>query len=205
MNIFGIAIILGIFLGLVTILKKATLKNERKKYRRKYVTPIEAEQNEQYQKKEQSKITINDLNFERKKILTNAEFDFFQALKKAFYGRNVNIYIATKVRLWDIVDTVDKLQNLKITAQNMIQSKHLDFVILDWSTMETLLVIELDDTSHLKAKAQYNDNIKDAILAKANIPILRIKRATTYDSSKIFSEIKTKINIQYNITSVMWE
>jgi very-short-patch-repair endonuclease len=51
---------------------------------------------------------------------------------------------------------------------------HVDFVLADASTLEPRLAIELDDRSHGRPEAKERDAFKDAVLAAAGMPLLRV-------------------------------
>ena len=113
-------------------------------------------------------------NFTKRKLLTETERKFLLCLMQAV---PVGIAIVCKVGLWGVVENI---QN-SLSGWNKISQKHLDFVLYDAPTNEVKLVIELDDPSHLKKKAQQRDSIKDDILNDAGIPILRVPASQTYD------------------------
>lgn len=120
-----------------------------------------------------------------REILTNAEFVFFATLRNVC--RNY-LYIIPKMGLWALVDHRDN-----VTAWNKISRKHLDFTLCHPQTMKPLLVIELDDSSHRNPKQQERDAEKDAILAQAGVPVLRIPVARQYDEGAIRNLISGKI------------
>lgn len=97
-------------------------------------------------------------------------------------------YVLAKVRLADVVKVRPGTKEY-IKHFSKIQSKHLDFVVVDINSFEPLLAIELDDPSHLRDTAKERDAIKDEILHAANIPILRIKTERKYNINKIRDEI----------------
>ena len=59
--------------------------------------------------------------------------------------------------------------------RNNLDRKHVDFVLVGWPDGTLLLVIELDGVSHDNATQQARDADKDAALASAGIPLLRIR------------------------------
>jgi len=70
-----------------------------------------------------------------------------------------------------------------------VHKKHLDFVLYDLRKNDVLLVIELDDPSHLKERVQQRDRVKDDILDDVGIPILRIPTSKTYDINALREKI----------------
>ena len=123
--------------------------------------------------------------FTKKKLLTKTEHNFLWCLTQA---RPKGIAIACKVGLWGVV------HNLQRNDWNKISQKHLDFVLYDLRKNDVLLVIELDDPSHLKERAQQRDRAKDSILNDAGIPILRIPTSKTYDINVLREKILARIS-----------
>ena len=123
--------------------------------------------------------------FVKRKILTKTEHKFLLYLMQA---RPEGIAIACKVGLWGVV------RNIQKSDWNKISQKHLDFVLYDLRKNDVLLVIELDDPSHLKERAQQRDRAKDSILNDAGIPILRIPTSKTYDINVLREKILARIS-----------
>lgn len=101
-----------------------------------------------------------------KQVLTNIELLFFNKLKEI--TDKYNLYIFTKIRIADLIETKN------VSDFNKIKSKHIDFIITDNKT-QPLLYIELDDKSHNKHTAKQNDNKKDIIFNNVNNNIIRVK------------------------------
>ena len=57
---------------------------------------------------------------------------------------------------------------------------HRDFVLVDPRSFAPMLVVELEDRSHGSASARERDVCKDAALASAGVPILRVKAVARY-------------------------
>ena len=118
----------------------------------------------------------------KKPILTAAEKNFYDHFKCCIPE---GLLIGLKVRLFDIVN-VDPKRDKKI--YHSVIMMHADFVLFDRNTLQTLLVIELDDRSHLGHKSV--DKIKDYILKANGVPILRIKCARKYNKNQLYNLIK---------------
>jgi very-short-patch-repair endonuclease len=58
-------------------------------------------------------------------------------------------------------------------------------VLADAVTAEPRLVIEFDDRSHTRPDARRREALKDAALAAAGLPLLRVAVATHYDPGKL--------------------
>ena len=93
-----------------------------------------------------------------------------------------------KVRISDLV-YLPKYQTEKRHYWNKIQSKHVDFLICSKENVRPLLVIELDDSSHLKDDRILRDEFVDEIFKDADLPILHIKNSYNYNFEELQNEI----------------
>lgn len=120
-----------------------------------------------------------DYPYEKEQTLfTPAERSFFGVLEQAVDGK---VRIMGKVRLADVVKV--KKGNNKSAWQkafNRIQSKHLDFVACDSTSLGVRFVIELDDKSHNQSKRQDRDQFIDKVLAAADIPVFHFAAKQQY-------------------------
>ena len=88
--------------------------------------------------------------------------------------------------------SIDKNCPKRESYRNRIKSRHIDFVVFDPGNGNVEYVIELDDKSHRTEKAKEADQLKNSILKKVNIPLIRIPAKRTYDHKaikKILDEI----------------
>ena len=120
-------------------------------------------------------LAVNDLLYERQAIMTPGELRFFKILKTII---SPAMTVFPQVRLASVVKPKDPFK-WKNFAPLAIRS--LDFVITDFESGSTLLVIELDDKSHSLIKRQFRDKFIDRVLRSANIPILHIPYQKYYD------------------------
>jgi very-short-patch-repair endonuclease len=71
---------------------------------------------------------------------------------------------------------------------------HIDFLVFSRLTHQPVLAIEVDGFNyHRNPKQQERDKIKNGILEKYNIPILRFNTVGSGEKSKLISAL-TKIN-----------
>lgn len=84
--------------------------------------------------------------------------------------------ILSKVRLEDIIESTDQ----SYAYRNRIKSPHVDFVLLDKNTSQTVCVIELDGTSHNNIETQKKDDFKNNLFQHVGIPLHRIKVGTSF-------------------------
>ena len=123
--------------------------------------------------------------FKRKSyFLSKAEVSFYQVLKSTLQEKAV---ICPKIRLSDILST----ETRNVTYWNQISQKHIDFLLCRPDTMEPILAIELDDSSHTSAKAQKSDNFKNEAFKAAGLPLLRMSAKRGYNIEELRTAIKS--------------
>lgn len=123
-------------------------------------------------------------------LLTEAERKFYLILSEII-GNDYLIF--SKVRMAGLL-YLPKMNNSDYYHyQNKIQSKHVDFLICDKENIKPLLVLELDDSSHLKIDRILRDTLVDKIFESAQIPILHIKNSASYDKAELLNQIKTAL------------
>lgn len=121
-------------------------------------------------------------------LLTKAEKEFFNVLKQATDQKNLLLF--SKVRLEDLLWLPKGLdRGERFGLRNRVKSRHVDFVVCDKENVKPLLVIELDDSSHLRLDRKVRDSFLDQILHGAGLKIVHIKTASSYDLSFISDRI----------------
>lgn len=124
----------------------------------------------------------------RKSIMTPAELKFHRTLMKAV----PEAPIMPKMRMADVIDT---LPGSHITAFRKISQKHFDWVICHPVSLEPLLAIELDDSSHnWSPRQRKNDLVKNEITKVAGLELYRINWQREYDEFKVRDDIAIIIN-----------
>lgn len=110
--------------------------------------------------------------YHKKYLLTKNEYYFYKRL--ASITNPIGLQILAKIRLADLIETNSNLTySQQSTYFNKIKAKHIDFAIAD--NMKILLLIELDDSSHLKNNVKERDNFVNNALIKAGYTIIRTK------------------------------
>lgn len=117
---------------------------------------------------------IHHYPYAAKSLLTNTEYTFFRKLRTAISG---SYMICPKVRLEDLCYVTDKRNYLRY--RGYIRSRHVDFVICDFSC-NALLAIELDDASHEDRTAHQIDDFKNKLFKKIGIPLYRVPVQKNY-------------------------
>ena len=139
------------------------------------------------QKQSVNQVENNVLNYKKSDYLfTKTELKFYRELIKV--TDELNLVIFPKIRLADI------FKHNEYKDFNKIKSKHIDFLLCDKSNCRIRLAIELDDYSHNNSKALKNDNFKNEIFKKTNLPLIRIKVNNTYNLEEIKAKIKESLN-----------
>lgn len=124
-------------------------------------------------------------------LLTNSERYFYTFLAQAVSGE---MHIFSKVRLADLVDVKEGAVN-KRGHLNRVSQKHVDFVLCAPESMRPMLVIELDDRSHNYPEAQARDQVKNAALAAAGLPILRVPTQESYQVGALAEAIRVQLRV----------
>lgn len=123
-------------------------------------------------------------------LLTNKEKLFYKSLKPI--ADELNLEICPKVRLADVVE-IPKGTPKYTTWFNYIKSKHIDFVICDIE-MNIVLVIEVDDKSHLKEDRRQRDQFVDRIFEQVGLKILHIWKWDSTLKDVIISSLRAPDN-----------
>jgi hypothetical protein len=123
-------------------------------------------------------------------FLSPAEVSFFRVLKGELPAE---WHLITKVNLGDLFFVQQPHRNQ--AARNRIVSKHVDFVICDAMTMEPLLGIELDDSSHERKDRKERDDFVDKVFEAAGLPLLHVKAARGYQPAALMDAVRSKLGI----------
>jgi predicted RNA-binding Zn-ribbon protein involved in translation (DUF1610 family) len=120
----------------------------------------------------------------RDDFLSTAELSYYQVLKSVLGPKAA---ISAKVRLADILFVPNANKN--VSYFNRISQRHVDFLLCESSTMQPVLVIELDDSSHKKPRQIERDQFLDQTLEAANLPILRVTAKRQYAKDEVISQL----------------
>ncbi len=124
-------------------------------------------------------------------LFTPAEKKFLAVLEKTV---NSKYRIYGKVRIADIVKPKKRLSTKNWWNQfARISSKHFDYVLCSSDKIEPLLVIELNDKSHKKQNRAKRDIEVDKICRSANLPILWVPAARSYNQEDLLNKIQNSI------------
>lgn len=125
-----------------------------------------------------------------KSLLTKPEHILYQALVKA----NENEFaVFAKVRMGDFVFLANEPQDRKFHV-NQVLCKHVDFLFCKNQSLEPVLVVELDDSSHKQYVHTERDEFKNRTFDAIGLPYLRIKIQPEYKFEALRIQIKEKID-----------
>lgn len=114
--------------------------------------------------------------YQRKKLLTYTEYQFYKIMKQACDEKN--LLICPKVRLEDFINVTERKYKMKY--RGYIKARHVDFIVTD-SQLNVLCGIELDDPSHNTQEAAKTDAFKNKLFRTIGIPLFRIDTSTKYE------------------------
>ena len=121
----------------------------------------------------------------RDDFLSPAELSYYQVLKSVLGSKAV---ICAKVRLADLLFVARPNENFSYV--NKIRQKHIDFLICDAATMKPALAIELDDSSHNRARRKKRDLFINEALTAADFPLLRVTAQRQYSQQQVIDQLK---------------
>jgi hypothetical protein len=124
----------------------------------------------------------------RDDFLSPAELGFYHVLRVAVGDWAV---ICPKVSLADLFYAKSGSHTVNTSYTNRIARKHIDFLVCDPQSMEPLLGIELDDSSHSRAARKRRDEFVDQVFAAAGLPLLRQPVRPTYDGRGLSSALRS--------------
>ncbi len=123
-------------------------------------------------------------------FLNDSEKKLFYALKDIAAARRLHVF--AKVRMEDLFWLPDSFE--KYRYRNMIKSRHIDFVLCDYTDINPVLGIELDGPSHNLSRRQERDRFVDDVFEDAGLPLLHIPVSDFYDQKSIDTQISAALS-----------
>jgi len=123
-----------------------------------------------------------------KPLMTDAERAFFHTLRSAV-GNRYEIFPQIAFS-----NLVSQTATLPPNVWGIVQNSHADFALAHPKYLGTVVVIELDDSSHEQATTRAKDEIKNRICADANIPLLRFRIGDKWDAEAIRLQVEQIVN-----------
>lgn len=121
-----------------------------------------------------------DYPYEKKMLLTAAEYRFYKVLKEQCDRHR--LLICPKVRMEDFLSVTDRRNRNRY--RGFIKSRHIDFILCD-RDLHMLAGVELDDASHNTPAAERTDAFKDHVFKKIGLPLYRVPAAPGQYTARI--------------------
>ena len=128
----------------------------------------------------------------REDFLSVAERRFFEALLPAVTPWAV---VCPKVRLGDLfkAQTPDKREWYR--ARNRIERKHVDFLLCDAQTMQPLLGVELNDSSHQRADRRKRDRFVLGVFDAVGLPLVGVRVQAHYEVAELARFLQARAGV----------
>jgi hypothetical protein len=135
----------------------------------------------------------------RDDFLSPAELNFCRVLQQAVGN---GVIICPKVSLGDLFypKTGNRRQNHAYRSR--IDRKHVDFLLCDPQSMQPLVGIELDDSSHQRSDRQQRDRFVERVFEAANLPLLRQPVRSAYNIRSLVTSLQESTGRDFETTSV---
>jgi hypothetical protein len=121
---------------------------------------------------------LRDARYCRGRFLSKNEKEFLRKLDR-IVGARYRVFV--QVRLADLVDVETGVSSRsRWKAISRVFAKSVDFVLCNRSTLDPVLILELDDRSHEAADRRRRDPLVDRVCAEAGLPLVRVKARFAY-------------------------
>ncbi|MGA3066563.1 MAG: DUF2726 domain-containing protein [Tepidisphaeraceae bacterium] len=119
-----------------------------------------------------------------KYFVSDAEANFFRVLRAVVGARG---HILAQVSLRQLIWFPGNRQSNpgRLTWQNKVAAKSIDFLVCDPGALQPRLAIELDDSTHSRPDRQARDDEVEAILRAAGLPLIHVLASRAYDSREL--------------------
>ncbi len=119
-------------------------------------------------------------------------------LKSVVNGR---VTICVKVGLKDLFYVKNDDSKLHRTYTNKIDRKHVDFLLCHPKTMQPIVGIELDDSSHQRQDRKERDDFVDGVFKAARLPLIHIQVRRAYRTKDILTLIAPYLDLSASVES----
>lgn len=127
----------------------------------------------------------------RDDFLSTAELSFYRTLKLTLKDEAV---ICPKIGLGEIF-FVPRREGAQ-AQRNRIDRKHIDFLLCDPHTMQPLLAIELDDSTHRRPDRMERDRFVDAVFEQVGLPLLRVAARKGYEPGELLELVRPYLDLR---------
>ncbi len=192
--LFGLIVFIG-FIGFIVFLARKYMAYWRQAHEQHPIPTITFKNTPSQQTREEPKLYMKQDWF-----FSSAERSFFGVLEQIVDLEKYRIF--AKVRLADVFYVRKGLgKSERTTAQNKINHKHIDFILYTADTIQPVCAIELDDSSHSTRNRIERDDFVDQAFKSAELPLLRIPVAHTYNPHKLVEKLSPFMQISYGAST----
>lgn len=122
-------------------------------------------------------------DYELRVLFSPAERSFLGALEGALPE---GVGLLAKVRLGDVFKPRKGLSpSLRTRANNRLNQKHVDFLLVTTTDLSPVAGVELDDSSHQREDRVSRDKFVDEIFAAGKLPLLHVTAKSSYNTSEL--------------------
>lgn len=126
-------------------------------------------------------------------LLTENEKYIYKELNKIAESKNLKVL--AKIRMGDLVNVNYNVKERYFKANlYKISSKHIDFALCEPDTLQPLLLIEVDDSSHNAPERIKRDIFINEVYAKTGYKLLRI-----YGTQNLHDKITKELDESYSL------
>lgn len=130
--------------------------------------------------------------YKKKRCMTQSEARLYVVLLEHFSSQ---FHTFPQQHLSSFLDEKIRGQHWR-GALSHIQRKSVDFLVCDRLTLQPLLAIELDDSSHQRLDRIERDEVVERILAQANLRLLRFRTHELQNIGLVIQRITAALHTQ---------
>jgi hypothetical protein len=123
----------------------------------------------------------------RGRFLSQNEKEFLRKLDRVV-GARYRVFV--QVRLADLVGVEAGNRKARWKALSQVFGKSVDFVICNRTTLDPVMVIEVDDRSHEAADRRRRDALVDRVCAEAGLSLVRVKARFSYGEGELVKKLQ---------------
>ena len=124
----------------------------------------------------------------RGRFLSKNEKEFLRKLDRVV-GDRYRVFV--QVRLADLVDVETGVsRRSRWKAISRVFAKSVDFVLCNRSTLEPVMILELDDRSHQAADRRRRAQLVDRVCAEAGLPLVHLKARWSYNEGELLRTLQ---------------
>jgi hypothetical protein len=125
----------------------------------------------------------NGSDYELRVLFSPAERSFLGALENSLPD---GVGLLAKVRLGDVFKPRKGLSpSLRTRANNRLNQKHVDFLLVKTNDVSPLAGVELDDSSHQRDDRMTRDKFVDEVFAACKLPLIHVMAKSSYNTSEL--------------------